>query len=176
MTRYFVFASRIPVLCTTLVGTLVWMFLVFPALPLGADMLDVRLGYSWQELGEAMEQYGASGRALYAWASPTLDTVFPMLYVTLFAGILTRFAPRDSWRVLAWLPVLAGAWDLCENAQITAMLLMYPDITPTQVEVASFFTRIKWLLVMPAYHVPAVVVLLVAVVRRLASIVRARRA
>jgi len=176
MTRYFVFASRTPVLWATLAGSLVWVFLVFPALPLGADMLDIRVGYSWQELVSAMEQYGASGRAIYAWASPILDTLFPMLYVTLFAGILYRFAPRDSWRVLAWLPVLGGAWDLCENAQITAMLLMYPDITPGQVAVASFFTQVKWLFIGPAFQLPAIGVVLVATARRLAAIVRARGA
>ena len=55
MTRYFVFASRTPVLWATLAGSLVWVFLVFPALPLGADMLDIRVGYSWQELVSAME-------------------------------------------------------------------------------------------------------------------------
>lgn len=138
-------------------------------------MLDVRLGYSWQELIDAMDQYGASGRAIYAWASLTLDTVFPMLYATLVAGILYRFAPRDSWRVLAWLPVLAGVWDLCENAQIIAMLLMYPDIAPGQVAVASFFTRVKWLFMGPAYQLPALVVVLMALVRKLVVIVRARR-
>ena len=174
MTSFFVFASRTPVLWTTLAGSLAWVFLVFPALPLGADMLDIRYGYSWQELGTAMEQYGASGRTIYAWASPTLDTVFPILYVTLFSGILYRFAPRVSWRVLAWLPVFAGAWDLCENAQITAMMLMYPDITSDQVAVASFFTRIKWLCFMPAYLLPTVVVVLVALVRRLVAMVKLR--
>ncbi len=150
-------------------------FLVFPALPLGADMLDVRLGYSWQELVTAMEQYGASGRMIYAWASPTLDTLFPLLYVTLCSGILVRFAPRESWRVLPWLPVFAGAWDLCENAQITAMLLKYPDITPAQVTLASFFTVVKWIVVAPVYQVPAITFVLVAAVRKLRKAhVRAR--
>lgn len=175
MTRYFVFASRTAVLWASLVGCLAMVFMVFPALPLGADMLDVRLGYNWQELVTAMEQYGASGRMIYAWASPTLDTVFPILYVTLYCGILVRFAPRASWRGLAWLPVFAGAWDLCENAQITAMLLMYPDITPTQVAIASFFTLVKWVLVAPAYQLPAAAFVLAAAVQKLRkALVRAR--
>ena len=132
MKHYFEFASRWTVLLATLAASLVSIFVVFPALPLGADLLDTRPGYGWQELLDAKEQYGVSGRRVYAWASPTVDTLFPLLYVTLFAGILYQFSPAPAWRALAWLPVFAGLWDLCANAQITAMLLMYPDITPGQ--------------------------------------------
>jgi hypothetical protein len=62
MRRYFAFAARKPVLLTSLVCALLILFVVFPALPIGAGMLDVRDGYSYQDLMAAMQKYGASGR------------------------------------------------------------------------------------------------------------------
>lgn len=163
--RYFRFASRTPVLLATCAGVLIWLLLVFPALPIGGDVLDIRAGYSHAELVAAMEAYGASGRRVYAWASPTLDSIFPALYVTLFSGLLTRLRPSDGWTWLAWIPVFAGFWDLCENAQITAMLLMYPDVGQTQVAWASFFTEVKTVWIGPAYQLPALALLLAALIR-----------
>ncbi len=160
--RYFRFASRTPVLLGTLVGVLAWVLLVFPSLPIGGPLLDVTAGYSYPELVAAMQTYGASGRRVYALASPTVDTAFPVLYVTLFSGLLTRLRPSDAWTWLAWIPVLAGLWDLCENAQITAMLLMYPAVGETQVAWASFFTHVKTVYLGPAYQLPSVALLLVA--------------
>ncbi len=157
LNRYFRFASRTPVLWASAIGVLVWLLLVFPALPIGGQLLDVRIGYSHVELVQAMEQYGASGRRVYAWSSPTIDTLFPMLYVTLFSGLLTRWRPSDAWGVLAWIPVFAGVWDLCENAQITAMLLMYPGVSEIQVAWASLFTNVKTVYLGPAYQVPTIV-------------------
>ena len=162
--RYFRFASRTPVLLCTAGGVVVWLLLVFPSLPIGGRMLDVTAGYSYTELVAAMESYGASGRRVYAWASPTMDTLFPILYVTLFSGLLTRLRPSDGWTWLAWIPVIAGIWDLCENAQIIAMLLMYPDVGPTQVAWASFFTHVKTVILGPAYQCPTVALVLVAII------------
>lgn len=163
--RYFRFASRTPVLLASGAGVLVWLLLVFPSLPIGGDMLDIREGYSYSELQAAMEQYGSSGRRVYAWSSATLDTIFPALYVTLFAGLLTRLRPSDRWTWLAWIPVFAGLWDLCENAQIVAMLLMYPDVGVTQVAWASFFTHVKTVYLGPAYQLPTLAMLLAALIR-----------
>ena len=163
--RYFRFASRTPVLLATGTGVLVWLLLVFPSLPIGGDVLDIRAGYGFAEFQAAMEQYGAAGRRVYAWSSPTLDTIFPALYVTLFVGLLVRLRPSDGWTWLAWIPVFAGVWDLCENAQITAMLLMYPDVGPTQVAWASFFTYMKNVWIGPAYQLPTVALVLAALIR-----------
>lgn len=170
--RYFRFASRTPVLLASGAGVLIWALVVFPSLPIGGDMLDISAGYSYPELVAAMERYGASGRRVYAWASPTLDTIFPLLYVTLFSGLLTRLRPSDGWAWLAWIPVFAGLWDLCENVQITAMLLMYPDVSTTQVAWASFFTHVKTVYLSPAYQLPVIALLLAALLRWLSQRIR----
>ncbi len=164
--RYFRLASRTRVLLACAAGVVAWVVVVFPALPIGGTMLDVTAGYSYTELVAAMESYGPAGRRVYAWASPSVDTAFPLLYVTLFSGLLTRLRPTDGWGWLAWIPVFAGAWDLCENAQITAMLLMYPDVSEAQVAWASFFTRVKTLWIGPAYQLPTLALLIAAGLER----------
>jgi hypothetical protein len=90
--------------------------------------------------------------------------------VTSFCGILYRFRPVERLWALAWIPVIAGVWDLCENAQLTALLLMYPAVGETQVAWASFFTHVKSVYIGPAYQWPAVAFLLIVAIRRLARI------
>jgi hypothetical protein len=164
--KYFEFAARTTPLIFTFIGVLVMVLLVFPALPINGEMIDVKLRYTLADIQVAMLQYGPNGRAVYALASPTVDTLFPVLYVTFFAGLIYRFRPKERLWVMAFIPVLAGAWDLCENAQIVAMLLQFPDISANQVGVASFFTTVKHML-SAVYELTAIVFLLMFLVRRL---------
>ena len=149
MRKYFEYAARTRTLVLTFAGTLVFLFLVFPNLPIGGEMLDVKPGYTHTEAMDAMDEYGAEGRTIYAWASGVLDTLFfPLIYVTLFAGLIYRFRPTEGMWLLAFVPVIAGIWDVGENVQIVVMLIQYPDIGETQVAWASAFTSIKGNLVL----------------------------
>lgn len=143
MRAYFEFAGRTGVLALTFAATVAFLFLVFPSLPIEGEMLDLKSGYSHEEAMNAMEAYGAEGRTTYAWASAVLDTLFPLTYVTFFAGLIYRFRVTEATWVLAFIPVFAGVWDLFENAQIVAMLLGYPEVGAGQVAWASAFTTVK---------------------------------
>ena len=46
--------------------------------------------------------------------------------------------------LLAYLPLIGGAFDLGENMQIIAMLMQYPDISLMQAEWANRFTLTKF--------------------------------
>lgn len=127
--QFFEFAAGTTTLIASLIGVLLMMLVVFPALPLHGEMIDVKLHYTPADIQAETLQYGPQGRAIYAIASPTLDSLFPVLYVTFFAGLIYRFRPNERLWVMALIPVFAGVWDLCENAQITAMLLQYPGIS-----------------------------------------------
>lgn len=162
---FFEFAAGTKPLIISFAGVLVMVLLVFPALPVGGELLDVKLSYNLTEVQAAMLQYGPQGRAVYALASPTVDTLFPILYVTFFAGLLYRFRPSERLWLLAFIPVFAGAWDLCENAQITTLLLQFPDISARQVAVASIFTSVKHLL-SAVYELTALLWLAIFMVRR----------
>ena len=163
--KYFEFASGTKPLLISFAGVLLMVLWVFPALPIHGEMIDLKLSYDLTAIQAAMVQYGASGRAVYALASPTIDTLFPVLYVTFFAGLLYRFRPNEKLWLTAFIPFVAGVWDLCENAQITAMLLQYPEISVRQVALASFFTSTKHVL-SALYEVAAVVFLLIYAARR----------
>ena len=164
--KYFEFAAGTAPLIVSFIGVVVMMLLVFPALQVNGEWIDLKLQYTLADIQAAMLQYGAEGRAVYALASPTVDTLFPVLYVTFFAGLIYRFRPAERLWLMAFIPVFAGLWDLCENAQITAMLLQFPDISASQVGVASFFTTVKHML-SAVYELTAVVFLLMFLVRRL---------
>jgi hypothetical protein len=162
---YFEFASGTTPLLISFAGVLLMVLWVFPSLPINGEMIDLKLSYDLAAIQRAMLQYGAHGRTVYAIASPTLDTLFPMLYVTFFAGLLYRFRPNDKLWLAAFVPLVAGIWDLCENAQIIAMLLQYPELSVRQVAVASFFTSTKHILG-ALYEVTAVSFLLIYAVQK----------
>lgn len=164
--KYFEFAAGTWPLVISFTGVLLMLLLVFPALPVNGELIDLKLHYTLADIEAAMRQYGPQGRAVYALASPTVDTVFPLLYVTFFAGLIYRLRPAQRLWVVAFIPVVAGLWDLCENAQITALLLQYPDISARQVTTASIFTSIKHLL-SAVYELTALVFLALCLLRRL---------
>ncbi len=121
---------------------------IFPNLPTGGESLDGKSEYDFALVQELMDQYGEDGRRIYSIASPTLDTLFPLIYVTFFAGLIYRFRANDLLGWLAIIPVITGLVDLGENIQITNLLLQYPDISEGQVQSASLFTETKTILVL----------------------------
>ncbi|MEH6559123.1 MAG: hypothetical protein V7459_09770 [Oceanicoccus sp.] len=165
MRTYFELAAKTLTLIATFIGIVVLVTFVFPAVPVGGELLDLKPGYSYTEVVASMEEYGEDGRNLYAWMSPTLDTLFPLVYVTFFAGVIYRFRPTEKLWVLAFIPVAAGFWDLCENAQITAMLIQYPNISESQVNLASTFTQVKSSIFGPVYQLLAIALLLFSGIR-----------
>lgn len=145
MKSYFDFVSRTPVLIGSFIASLIFILVIFPSLAGDIESLDVRMdGYGLAEVLAAMEGYGEVGRGRYALISFTLDTLFPICYVSFFAGAIYRFAPHERLKLLAYLPLIGGAFDLGENAQIIAMLMQYPDISLMQAEWANRFTLIKF--------------------------------
>lgn len=143
MRRCLEVAGRTPVLAATLISTVILVFAVFPAVPIGGETLDTRAGYTFAEVVSLMEGYGEERRRVYAWASGTLDTVLPLVYVSFLCGLVYRLRPTERlWR-LAYLPLAAGMLDLGENVQIILMLTRYPDISAAQVASASWFTLSK---------------------------------
>lgn len=112
-----------------------------PLMPIGGEMLDARFGYGYEEAMKAMESYGEPGRLMHVRTSATLDIVLPVAYVGLLVGLMVRLRSRGGLPIV--LPVGAGLFDLCENAQVVAMLLNYPEVFPMQVLLASIATQLK---------------------------------
>ena len=146
MKTYFEFVSQTKILLASFGLTWLFLLIIFPQFAGDIESLDVRLdGYDYAEAMAALEAFGEAGRARYAWISSTLDTLFPICYVSSYAGVLYRFAPHEKMKALAYLPVFGGFFDLGENIQIVTMLLQYPDISVAQVEWANRFTLTKFI-------------------------------
>ena len=118
---------------------------------LGAQLLDVLPGYDLALIEKNFLIYGEEGRVLYAWASLTLDLLFPICYVVFFIGLILLLADSSFSRWLVILPCLLGAIDLIENIQICLMLNQYPYISIVQVEMASTTTIVKHFLTIILY-------------------------
>ena len=118
---------------------------------LGTQILDVLPGYDLALIEKNFLIYGEEGRVLYAWASLTLDLLFPICYVVFFIGLILLLADSSFSRWLVILPCLLGAIDLIENIQICLMLNQYPYISIVQVEMASTTTIVKHFLTIILY-------------------------
>ncbi len=173
MRKFFEASSAAWALCATLVSALILLVVVFPAMPVGGEMLDVMGGYTHSEALAALEGYGEAGRRVYALASLTLDTLFPVVYASLLAGLIYRFRPTERMWRLAWLPPAVGVIDLGENIQIVLMLTRYPDISAGQVAGASLFTTLKGYAVSACLAL-AVSLAVVALGRRVGARIRCR--
>ncbi|RMF24189.1 MAG: hypothetical protein D6760_03905 [Deltaproteobacteria bacterium] len=115
---------------------------VFFALPVvGGHLIDQMYGYSYERLMSVLADYGERGRHVHLLATPTVDLLFPLAYVTFFGGAIRRLAGPAS--ALALVPVVLGAVDLGENLHIIAMLSLYPDVPRALVASASCFTVVK---------------------------------
>ena len=165
----FEFTARVPVLVVTAAVSAALIALLFPALPIGGELLDGRFGYTLEEALAAMAGYGEEGRRVYAWASLTADTLLPVAYACCLAGLVYRLRPKDDLWVLACLPVVAGVLDLCENGQIVAMLIQFPDVSAGQATTASLFTQMKGCAVLASLATVALLAGL-ALVRRIRNI------
>jgi len=118
---------------------------------LGLSILDTLPSYDLAIVKQNMIGYGEEGRIIYAWASLTLDTLFPLCYATFFAGLIVLLAGKGSLRWLSLLPFILGLVDLGENIQIFSMLAQFPQITEYQVNFASSTTLIKHSIVKAVY-------------------------
>ena len=110
---------------------------------LGTQILDVLPGYDLALIEKNFLIYGEDGRVLYAWASLTLDLLFPICYVVFFIGLILLLAGSSFSRWLVILPCLLGVIDIIENIQICLMLNQYPYISIAQVEIANTTTIVK---------------------------------
>ena len=139
--RYLDFASQTRILVISGLSMVI-LIIVFSAIPnIGGKLIDLLPSYSYDTIMPLLESYGEDGRRLYAILSPTLDTLFPIVYVTFYAGLIHRLKPRPWY--LSLVPFCLGIVDLCENTQIVMMLVQFPDVSPGLVKSASLFTFIK---------------------------------
>ena len=119
--------------------------LIFFLLPhnIFSNMLDLELFYSKENVIENFSTMGPDGRSIYVLSTLLLDTVYPILYLSLFLG--AYFKLFRSSKVILFVPVTAFSFDILENLQITRLNLNFPNINEAHVYLSSMTTSLKWI-------------------------------
>ena len=119
--------------------------LIFIFLPhnIFANMLDLELFYDKNNVIKNFNAIGPDGRSIYVLSSLLLDTVYPILYTSLFLGAYSKLF-RSS-KVILLAPITAFSFDILENLQITRLNLSFPNINETNVYLSSMTTSLKWI-------------------------------
>lgn len=120
---------------------------------------DLSFLYSAEDLYRMADAYGVNGRREYVKSSLTLDTVWPLVYVSFLALSITWVYRQASMAGSALsmvgsalrranvTPVAAGLLDLLENAAASLVFLRYPTRTPGLDSLTPVLTMSKWVLV-----------------------------
>ena len=119
--------------------------LIFIFLPhnIFANMLDLELFYSKENVVRNFNAIGSDGRSIYVLSSLILDTLYPILYTSLILGAYIKLF--KSSELILYIPLIAFSFDILENVQITRLILNFPNVSETHVYLASMATSLKWI-------------------------------
>ena len=119
--------------------------LIFIFLPhnIFSNMLDLELFYGKEDVVKNLDAIGPDGQNIYILSSLILDTLYPILYTSLFIGAYVKL--YKSSQLILFLPLTAFSFDILENLQITRLILNFPNINETHVYFSSMTTSFKWI-------------------------------
>ena len=119
--------------------------LIFIFLPhnIFSNMLDLELFYGKEDVVKNLDAIGPDGQNIYILSSLILDTLYPILYTSLFIGAYVKL--YKSSQLILFLPLTAFSLDILENLQITRLILNFPNINETHVYFSSMTTSFKWI-------------------------------
>lgn len=112
-------------------------------------VLDTEVYYGVDRANEIISGYPPLVKQKVIFFARVYDTIFPVIYVTIFISAITLLMQRlvtghSKWKLLNLLPILAGVADLLENAFIVILIQQHPNITEAMVQRAAIFTLLKW--------------------------------
>jgi hypothetical protein len=113
------------------------------------QVLDTQMWYGMDKVNEIIGGYPPLVKQKVVFFARVYDTLFPVIYVTIFISAITllsggMFNEHNKWRLLNLVPIAAGVLDLLENASIVTLIQYHPDITQAMVQKAAIFTLLKW--------------------------------
>lgn len=126
---------------------LLFNFVLFPSFLRkegNAEALDLQFAYSAQKAYQLIENYGDAGRKSYIIGELTVDLIYPIIYSLLLSFIIYAILRNPK---LALFPFLILITDYFENFGIVTMLYCYPQKLIYLAWITSFFSTLKWTLV-----------------------------
>ena len=109
-------------------------------------MLDLKFFYNEDIVIKNFNAIGTDGRSVYVLSSLLLDTLYPILYTSLFLGAYVKLF--KSSQIILFLPLTAFSFDILENIQITMLNLNFPNINENHVYLSSMATSAKWIAIL----------------------------
>ena len=119
--------------------------LIFFLLPhdIFANMLDLRFSYNEEIVKQSFVLIGEDGRQLYFFSALIIDTIYPLLYVSLFIGAYYKLFEENAFLFI--FPLTAGLFDILENIQVSLLLSNFPTLSSQNIFYSSTSTSIKWI-------------------------------
>lgn len=113
------------------------------------EVLDLQFTYTPEKARAIAASYGDAGRDFAARFEMLGDGLYPLVYTFLFliilAWVFKSLAPYGiRVRYIHLLPLLVMFADYGENTCIISILKNYPNISDQLAMASSFFTSLKW--------------------------------
>ncbi len=127
---------------------MVFNLLLFPLfMPADGDTkpLDIMFAYSPEDAYEMIKGIEDEGRQNYLKGLLLVDYIYPVIY-SLFLGFSIFLLYKNT--LLSISPLLILLSDYLENTGIIIMLSLYPSEIRSIAMTTSFFTSLKWTLVL----------------------------
>ena len=119
--------------------------LIFFLLPhdIFANMLDLKFSYNEEIVKRSFVLIGEDGRQLYFFSALIIDTIYPLLYVSLFIGAYFKLFKKNTFLFI--FPLMAGLFDISENIHVSLLLSNFPTLSSQNIFYSSTSTSIKWI-------------------------------
>ena len=119
--------------------------LIFFLLPhdIFQNMLDLRFSYNEEIVKQSFVLIGEDGRQLYFFSALIIDTIYPLLYVSLFIGAYFKLFKKNAFLFI--FPLMAGLFDISENILVSLLLSNFPTLSSQNIFYSSTSTSIKWI-------------------------------
>lgn len=117
------------------------------------EILDLQFGgYTKERAQNIIAAYGDEGRALVVKVSAIADSIYPIAYTFFFVITIAWIYKAGNrhgvvYNHLHLFPFLIMVVDYCENFFLIRMIGEFPNLSERTVLIASFFTNVKWSMV-----------------------------
>ena len=126
---------------------LIFNFILFPTL-LGnmgnIKPLDLKFAYTPNTAYKLIDNYSDSFRYRYILNELSLDLIYPIIYSTLLSWLIIFLFKSQK---LAIYPYIIMLVDYLENIGVVILLYKYPQKFIAIAWITSFFSTLKWLLI-----------------------------
>ena len=115
----------------------------------GMKLLDMLpTGYNHAYVNELFKSLGENGRITYLTNQIPVDMIYPFLFGLTYCLLLAFFLKKinklkSPFSYFCFLPIIATIADYLENIGIITMLVNYPDLTETTVQLTNIFSVLK---------------------------------